>query len=107
MIVPPTASRARLTRGWLVKESANPDTAIAITSEAIVIGMSYDRRIGSERASIPMKCMDQMPHPMATAPPKAHSRDWPLARATREDRPSAVYETNTATATDSRTSQWL
>jgi hypothetical protein len=31
-------------------------------------------RIGSENASMPTKCMDQMPAPMAKAPPSSHRR---------------------------------
>jgi hypothetical protein len=62
--------------------------------------------IGSEKASMPTKCIDQMPQPMATAPPVSHSLAgrW-LALDTREDRLSAVYETKTATTTESATSQ--
>jgi hypothetical protein len=55
---------------------------------------------------MPMKCIDQIPHPIATAPPPSQSRpDDPVTRATREDNRSAVWETNTATATDRSTNQ--
>ena len=34
-----------------------------------MIGMSYDTVIGMRNESMPMKCIDQMPDPMAAAPP--------------------------------------
>src|SRR5438128_428696 len=65
--------------------------------------------MGNERASIPTKCIDQMPQPMDTAPPTSQSRALGLflLLATRDDRFSAVCETNTATAIDRRTSHGL
>src|SRR6185437_13228816 len=101
MTMAPTLSRAKLTSARLARASAKPDTAMAISSEVTVMGMLYASGIGSEKASIPMKCMDQMPEPMATAPPMAQRRAaGPFERATRDARFSAVYETKTATATD-------
>jgi len=79
---------------------------MAMARETSVIATLYERAIGSEKASMPMKCIDQMPQPMATAPPPSQSRpDDPVIRATREDNRSAVWETNTATATDRSTNQ--
>ncbi len=90
----------------LVIQSANPETTMAIASEPRVIAMLYDKGIGKDRASMPMKCIDQMPQPMATAPPPTHRRiDEPPTREIREESRSAVWETNTATAIDRRTSQ--
>src|SRR6185312_10828587 len=106
MAIAPMLSRRRLTSGRLARASAKPDTAMAITSEVRVIGMLYASGMGSEKASMPMKCMDQMPEPIATAPPTAQMRAaGPFERATRDARLNAVYDTNTATATDSSTSQ--
>jgi hypothetical protein len=53
--------------------------------------------------------MDQIPHPIATAPPASHSRVWGtlVVRATRADRRRAVCDAKTATAIESATSQWL
>ncbi len=91
MTMAPTASRSRPICGRLEIARAKPDTAMAIASEAAVIVMSYDRGMGREKASMPMKCIDQMPHPMATAPPSTQIRaDRSLDRPTREDRLRAV-----------------
>src|SRR5579872_2657380 len=58
---------------------------------------------------MPMKCIDQMPHPMEIAPPASQMRAEGLCAllATRDDKFSAVCETKMATATESRTSQTL
>jgi hypothetical protein len=57
---------------------------------------------------MPMKCIDQIPLPIALAPPTSHSRDdAPCARATRAESRSAVCDTKMATATDRTTSQGL
>ncbi len=91
MTVAPTASRVSPTCGRLAIESAKTETKMAITSDAMVIVMSYESGIGSEKASMPMKCIDQIPQPMAAPPPRTQMRaEWPLARATREDRLRAV-----------------
>ena len=47
----------------LLSNLAGPDTMTAINSESRVIGISYDIGIGSRKASMPMKCIDQMPVP--------------------------------------------
>ena len=81
---------------------------MAMNSEVTVVGMSYASAIGSEKASMPTKCIDQMPLPMAKAPPPSQSLDGtPSLRATRAERLSAVWETKIATATDKTTSQGL
>jgi hypothetical protein len=81
---------------------------MAMNSEAMVVGMSYARAMGSEKASMPMKCIDQIPLPIASAPPTSQSRDnVPCARATRAESRSAVCDTKMATATDRTTSQGL
>src|ERR1700722_14688858 len=93
--------------GLLATERANPEIAMAITREATVRPRSYVRGIGSENANMPMKCIDQMPQPIASAPPTTHIPVLAdvLARATRADRLSAVYDTKIATTIESRTSQ--
>jgi hypothetical protein len=65
--------------------------------------------MGSEKASMPMKCIDEMPQPIEIAPPVSHRRAEGMLtlRATREDRLSAVCDTKMATAMESRTSQGL
>ncbi len=42
---------------------------MATASEATVVCKSYDIAIGSLNASMPTKCIDQMPVPIAMAPP--------------------------------------
>ena len=57
---------------------------------------------------MPMKCMDQMPMPIAAAPPSSHRR--PPERppsATRAASLRAVYATTIATRMESATSQEL
>ncbi len=47
--------------------------------------------MGSLNAIIPMKCIDQMPTPIVTAPPASHSfAKWPCERATWAERFSAA-----------------
>ena len=53
---------------------------------------------------MPMKCIDQMPVPMATAPPTSQScADDPFARATLAASRSAVWDTTMATSIESST----
>ena len=48
---------------------------------------------------MPMKCIDQMPSPMAAAPPASHQRATrPSAVARRPAMSSAVYEARMATS---------
>ncbi len=96
--MPPPSSSApaerctKLIRGLFAILKANAEVIIAMNSEVIVVGMSYARAIGSEKASMPMKCIDQMPQPMASAPPLSQSLDGtPSLRATRAERLSAVW----------------
>jgi hypothetical protein len=52
-----------------------------------------------------MKCIDQIPVPMAKAPPATHQRAAaPAEWATRSARRSAVYDARTATSHETRTS---
>src|SRR3954468_2037088 len=106
MATAPRARRVSVICGGLAMESAKPEMAMAIASDARVVPTSYDSEIGRENASMPTKCIDQMPQPIATAPPVSHRRAgrW-FALDTREERLSAVYETNTATTMESATSQ--
>src|SRR5579862_7445872 len=100
----PAASRGKLVCRVLAIESANPELKIATSKELSVIAMSYVRGMGRENASMPMKCMAQMPVPMAREPPDSHSHERePGARATRADRRSAVWETTMATRTERTT----
>ena len=72
----------KLIRGLFAMPKAKPEIMIAMSSEARVVGMSYARAMGSEEASMPMKYIDQMPVPMATAPPESQRRrdDAPFGR---------------------------
>src|ERR1700692_2387518 len=65
----PERSLPRLKVPRLVTYRANPDAATAIRRDRPVIGTSYDTVIGMRNESMPMKCIDQMPDPMAAAPP--------------------------------------
>src|ERR1700732_4938046 len=69
----PERSLPRLKVPRLVTYRANPDAATAIRRDRPVIGTSYDTVIGMRNESMPMKCIDQMPDPMAAAPPNNQS----------------------------------
>lgn len=49
--------------------SAKAEQPMAMTSDSRVSGRSYPMGIGRLNASMPTKCMAQMPMPMAVAPP--------------------------------------
>ena len=74
MITALPLSRGMVRRRPLVICRENPDVMIAIASDTRVVGTLYASGIGNEKASMPMKCMDQMPTPMATAPIPTHIR---------------------------------
>src|SRR4051812_1799463 len=99
----------KLICGLFAMPKAKPEMTMAMSSEARVVGMSYARAIGSEKASMPMKCIDQMPLPIASAPPMSHNRldGAALARAVLAERLRAVCDTKTATAIDSAINQGL
>ncbi len=105
---PPAASRRQLRELRVTVSKAKPETTIAISIEAMVIPMSYAIGTGRLKASMPMKCIDQMPIPMANAPPRSQdTAAAPVDAVMREARSSAVYEARAATRNESRTSQWL
>ena len=57
---------------------------------------------------MPMKCIDQMPMPIAKAPPRSQeTAAAPVEAVRREARSSAVYEASTATRNESSTTQVL
>ena len=81
---------------------------MAIASEANVIEMEYLSGVPTEKASMPMKCIDQTPVPIATAPPSSQLRPTvPRDSATRAASLSTVYETTIATTMERVTSQGL
>ena len=86
-----TVSRRQSSVGSLATRSANAEIAIAIPSDVTVMGRLYVSRIGRESASMPMKCIDQIPTPMTTAPPVIQAiAAVPRAFATRDARLNAV-----------------
>src|SRR6202043_2549227 len=91
----------------LIEYSANVEIATAIRSDSNVIGMSYDIGIGKRNASMPMKCIDQMPVPSENPPPicqyNAVLRSFDAAMG--EAKASATEEEMTATTTERTTSQ--
>src|SRR4030081_655696 len=87
----PLARRARPLFGWLGSLRAKPELKKGRHSEAMVGVRSYESGMGRDKASIPMKCIDQMPVPIDMAPPASHScAEEPVARATRAARRRAV-----------------
>ena len=60
--------------------------------------------MGRLNASIPRKCIDQMPTPIEKAPPTSHARAlFPLDAVMRVVRSSAVYDASMATSIDTAT----
>ena len=99
-----TASRVRLSSAWLTCHSARPEAATGSSRDTMVIGMSKAISIGSWKASIPTKCMAQMPEPIAIAPPTVQaSMVRPFDCATRPARLSAEYEAAIATRIETTT----
>src|SRR6476646_7498570 len=90
---PPAARRGKLRELRVTASSAKPETAIAISIEPSVMAMSYDMAMGSRNASMPMKCIDQMPMPIAKAPPSSQeTAAAPEEAMMRDARSSAVYD---------------
>src|SRR6185437_1806064 len=103
-----TASRRRDRSRRLEIASANKEVSIPMSRDARLISMLYRSGIATEKASMPMKCIDQMPMPIEAAPPSSQS--IPARRsapATRSVSLSAVYETRIATMTERCTSHGL
>src|SRR5215213_628444 len=75
-------------------------------TDANTNGMLYVTSVGRLKANIPVKCIDQIPMPMANAPLVSQTtRDRPCAAVTRPATSSAVYEAITATRYESATSR--
>ncbi len=86
-----TAKPARLTERRLTTVKANAEATMATRTESSTSHTPY--AIGRARwnASMPTKCMLQMPTPMATEPPASHARrSRPWATVNRAARSSAV-----------------
>src|SRR5882757_1301225 len=77
---------------------------IATTSERMVNPMSYDIGIGITKASMPMKCIDHIPPPIAIAAATSHGQcASPRAALTCPPRSRAVYDAKEAIRMDSAT----
>ena len=104
----PQPKRLHPSRGPPAIQRAQPEVKMATPSDTKVVVMLYRRVMGSDMAIMPMKCMDQMPTPMATAPPISQNRTCrALEAATRAASDSAVYDTSTATTMDRVTNHEL
>ena len=57
-----------LTLAWLKMKKAMAQPTMAAMTEAVMRRASYQRGTGRRSASIPTKCILQMPSPMASAP---------------------------------------
>lgn len=104
---PPTTRAERLISRRISKPSATHDAPTLGSRDSTVVHASNWPRAHTVKASMPMKCMDQMPPPSAIAPdPRAI---WRMNRVSaRRARPaicSASTEASTAMPTDSVTSQ--
>src|ERR1700759_4685844 len=66
--------------------------------------MSYDIGIGTTKARMPMKCIDQIPAPIVMAAATSHvRRASPRAASTWPPRSRAVYDAKEATRMDRAT----
>ncbi len=92
MARPPPARAGAATSGRLTTQSARAEARIATTTESVRSGTSYAIAIpGMRKASMPTKCMLQMPKPMAREPPPSHAtRARPRAALTLVASASAV-----------------
>lgn len=70
---PLTARRSRVSAPRVTAFSAKYETTIAIASDRNVSRNSQPSGIGSENASMPTKCIAQMPVLIAAAPPASHA----------------------------------
>ena len=100
----PAARRRTESEPRLATASAIADTATAAIHESNVRNLVYPSAMGNENASMPTKCMDQMPVPMATEPPIHQDRATPRSLVrTRFARSSVTYEAKLATKMDATT----
>ena len=80
-----------------IAESASAALATAGTSEKSVVGTSYASGTPRWKASMPTKCIDQMPMPIANAPEISHTRAARRSDSvTRDPSSSAVNDAITA-----------
>src|ERR1700722_3212780 len=89
---PPARKLLRLKVRRLASHRANQEADTAIKRDRPVNGTSYDMGTGVRNESMPTKCIDQIPHPMAAAPPanqKGPDR-CPWDAATRDVKSSAT-----------------
>ena len=70
----PPISASGPSAGRLAMNKASADAPIATTTESSTRERPYRIGIGRWKASMPMKCMLQMPTPMATEPPASHAK---------------------------------
>ena len=73
MINAPNANCHAGKRGWFTSHNAKPLDSTAINSDSAVIPRSKPRANGKRNASMPMKCIDHTPTPIAMAPPAIHT----------------------------------
>src|SRR5690348_1639553 len=109
MHTPATTRRRRPSVPPLIVCNAMYDETMANAIDTKVMRALYGTGIGRLNASMPTKCIDQMPTPMATAPPSSHSlcADPLPEAATRVAMSRATYDAMTATTYDSATIQSL
>ena len=103
---PPTTNAVRVISRRINSPSATHDASTLGTIDTTVVIASNCPRAQTVKASMPMKCMDQMPPPSASAPePRASCRlSAASARRARAAICSASTEASTAMATDNATS---
>ena len=87
----PTANRAQLSLPRLATNKAMAEAATAATQDTIVVTGAKPIATGSVKASMPTKCMHQMPVPRASEPTAHQACAMRRARAcTRCARSSAT-----------------
>ena len=110
VVVAAIARRRRGSSGALATVSATAQTAVAAHHESSVSPGASPMAIGSENASMPKKCIDQMPVPRTTDPPNHQRRaSVRLPLCMRLARSRATNEAKTAMAIERTTtigSKW-
>ncbi len=101
MVIPPDTSVAM---GLPMTINATSEAAIATTIDSNIRGTSYPIGTGRWKASMPTKCMLQMPRPITVAAPASQpSRVVPDSERTRPARSSAANDASIATTTERTT----
>src|SRR5579872_7477747 len=104
MMMPASTSRGVVRRAAMMAKPTAV-TSMAIASDSSVIGTLQPIGTGKENASMPMKCIDQIPPPIAVAAATIQPmRAQPVDDQMRDATLSETNDAQVATPIDNRTS---